>query len=191
MDQRVQQTRNTLQASMRELLGRTTWDTITIKMLCENASISRTTFYANFRSKDELLDSLLLEFERAMQSDNNGRSLATTGSFRFLPILVSHVSSNRELFSQTSTAVEGFPVADKFRRMIDRLTSKEAQQAYGDGISPASVYFIAGGIYRALVHWSATSKEATHLKLLVELDLTIRRYLRLEQSKPGLQGLWK
>ncbi len=182
MDQRVRQTRDALQASMRELLGTVTWDTITVKMLCESASISRTTFYANFRDKIDLLESLLLEFENAMQSDNNGRSLTSTESFHFLPLLLNHVSSNRQLFAKTNTTVEGYPVADRFRKMIDRLTDLEMQQAYGRHASIASASFIAGGIYHALVRWSGTSREVTHLVFLAELDLIIKSHLSVVQN---------
>lgn len=184
MDQRVQNTRTALQAGMRELLGQVAWDTITIKMLCENASISRTTFYANFQSKEDLLDSLLCEFEKAMRSVNNGRSLTVTGTFTFLPLLLNHVNGNRQLFAKSNTSAEGFPVADRFKRMIDRLTCAEMQAAYGvSNVTPSSVYFIAGGIYHALVHWSCTSAEATHLKFLAELDAVVQNQLAATQTK--------
>jgi len=184
MDQRIQHTRYALQSSLRELMGRTTWDRITIKMLCDSASISRTTFYANFRSKEECLDSLLDEFENAMRSENNGRSLVTSGCFTFLPILLNHVNGNRSLFATTNTTAAGYPVAERFRHMINRLVLFELQQAsVTEKPSAQSVNFIAGGIYNSLVQWSGTTKDGTHLKLLDELDSMIKKYLRLNIQK--------
>jgi len=178
MDQRVQHTRRVLQTSLRELMGKTTWDRITVIGLCQGASISRTTFYANFRSKEECLDSLLHEFECAMRSEHNGRSLIGNGRFTFLPMLLNHVNGNRSLFSTANTTAEGYPVAVRFRSMIDRLVRWEFEQMRGaEGVTERSVSFIAGGIYRALVQWSGTTNDGTHLKLLKELDLMIRCFL--------------
>lgn len=172
MDQRIQNTRAALQTSMRELLGRMTWDKITIKSLCENAGLSRTTFYAYFTDKDDLLDSLLAEFEAAMKSVNNGRSLATTGTFRYLPLLINHVNGNRQLFFNSNTTAEDYPVATKFKELIERLTTAETED-YNDksSVEKTQADFIAGGIYSALVIWSGTTSDATHLKFLAEIDL--------------------
>jgi len=178
MDQRIENTYNSLQRSMRALLGQTSWEKITVQMLCEEAGISRTTFYAHFKHKEELLDSLLLSFEQAMLSENNARSLMATGTFRFLPILVNHVNGNRRLFAKTNTAIEGYPVAIKFRGLINRLVLAEFAEAFGiDKAENMRTGFIAGGIYSALVHWSATSDDATHLKLLNEIDLVVQKLL--------------
>lgn len=178
MDQRIQNTHTALQSSMRALLGKTTWDKITIKVLCENAGISRTTFYANFTHKDDLLDALLKNFEIAMKSDNNGRSLAVTRTFRFLPIFINHVNGNRQLFFKTNTSIEGYPVAEKFKKLIDRLTLAEIENEFGkSNISKTQCSFIAGGIYSALITWSGTTNDKTHLKFLTEVDFHIRDLL--------------
>jgi AcrR family transcriptional regulator len=183
MDKRIEKTYIRLQQSMRELLGKTTWDNITVRTLCENAGISRTTFYSNFKDKDDLLDTLLASFEEAMQTDNNGRSIASTGTFKFLPILVIHVSGNRRLFSVTNTTKEGYPVADRFRRLIERLTRFELEMVYGQGnVERATIAIIAGGIYSVLVDWSGSSRDATHLKLLKEIDLHVETLLRASRS---------
>lgn len=178
MDQRIQNTYTVLQASMRELLGKSSWDNITVQMLCRNAGISRTTFYAHFKDKEDLLDSLLLQFEQAMRSDNNRRSLPSTGTFKFLPILINHVNGNRQLFYQTNTSIEGYPVAEKFRRLIGRLVLSELTDVNGaQGVDKTVVSFISGGIYSALVNWSGTSNDTMHLKLLNEIDVHIQKLL--------------
>jgi len=102
---------------MRDLLGKTTWGDITIQALCKSAGVSRTTFYNHFKHKEDLLDSLLLMFERAMLTDNNGRSLSTTQTFRFLPLLLNHVNGNRQLLSKSNTLMEGYPVAIRFAQL--------------------------------------------------------------------------
>ncbi len=178
MDKRIENTYTLLQNSMRELLGKCTWDDITIQALCEHAGVSRTTFYNHFKDKDELLDSLLQMFEQAMLADKNARSLSTTKTFRFLPILLNHVNGNRQLFSKTNTELNGYAVAKRFSQLIARLVEAEVKEAH-DHLSLNSVarQFIAGGIYTSLVQWSASTSDDTHLKILNELDSHIMKLL--------------
>jgi len=178
MDKRIESTYTLLQSSMRELLGKTTWDDITIQALCEGAGVSRTTFYNHFKHKEDLLDSLLMKFEHAMLTDNNGRSLSTTQTFRFLPILMNHVNANRQLFAKTNTEVEGYAVATRFSQLINRLVIAEVNEA-DDLVALNSItkHFIAGGIYNALVQWSANTDDDTHLKFLKNIDSYIKKLL--------------
>jgi len=163
---------------MRELLSQTTWEKITIQALCEHAGVSRTTFYSHFNNKDDLLDSLLSQFEEAMLSENNFRSLSESRSFKFLPILTSHVSGNRELFARTNKSIEGYPVAYRFRAMVQRLVAAEFENYETlNGDKNTLVSFIAGAIYNSIVEWCDTSDDATHLKLLQEIDANVRKLL--------------
>ena len=178
MDQRIDKTYTALQNSMREMLATTTWDDISILELCKNAEVSRTTFYTHFKNKEDLLDSLLLMFERAMLSDNNARSLSTTGTFKFLPILLNHVNGNRQLFAQTNTTMAGYPVAIRFLKMISNLVAIEIEETPAlKNTSNTTQHFIAGGIYNTLVKWSASSQDATHLTILNDIDLRVKQFL--------------
>lgn len=178
MDQRIENTYTALQGSMRELLGQSAWDEITVRMLCDRAGVSRTTFYSHFNNKEDLLDSLLDMFEAAMLAANNGRSLEQTQSFTFLPLLVGHVSGNRALFAATNQEVDGYPVAVRFRRLIEKLVATELAEFRANSSSNYSQSFIAGGIYWCLVTWCGSSKDATHLKLLEEIDGYVRIQLQ-------------
>lgn len=171
MDQRVEKTYADLQRSMRSLLGDRTWDQINVQALCSTAGVSRSTFYTHFKSKDDLLDSLLLQFEQAMSEVSNGRSIAGTGTFQFLPILLNHVRENRALFSKNNTLIEGYPVAIRFRQMIGRLVRAELDDGLGSNCPDEHfVHYVAGGIYAALVNWSTHTKDCLHLDLLREID---------------------
>lgn len=181
MDKRVQSTRSLLQNALRVLLGKEKWININVNMLCKKAGISRSTFYSHFSNKESLLDSLLLEFKNAMLTDHNDRGLRTTGSFRFLPMLAIHVSTNREVFAATNALAENTAVAQKFQSMIYNLVLHEYEQAYGK-VSNNTIAFMSGGIYTSLVLWSTTSNEITHLKLLDSIDFQVRQLLPADNS---------
>lgn len=182
MDQRIDNTYAALQSSMRGMLAKSTWDKITIQDLCTNAGVSRTTFYTHFKDKEDLLDSLLLMFEGAMLTDNNSRSLSKTGTFRFLPILLNHVHGNRQLFAKTNSSIGGYPVATRFVKMIGKLVEAEINEAPGlRNTNSVTQHFIAGGIYNALVKWSASSDDTTHLSILNDIDGQIKQLLCSER----------
>lgn len=186
MDQRINKTYTALQNSMRTLLGTSTWNDITIQALCRHAEVSRSTFYSHFKNKEDLLDSLLLLFEQGMLNENNGRSLSITKSFGFLPVIANHVNGNRRIFAKTNSSQEGYPVAIKFKNMIQRLVAAElkAEKSHLE-LDKTTQSFISGGIYSALVDWSSTSEEDTHLRLLKELDRQIQILLsdKVTQAK--------
>lgn len=171
MDQRIENTYTNLQKSMRELLSDSSWDKINVQMLCDKADVSRSTFYAHFKNKDDLLDSLLSQFEQAMGVENNERSVQVDGKFRFLPMLLNHVRQNRVLFASNNTTDGGYPVAVRFRHLITRLVESELEEAIdSDRLNAATTQYISGGIYSALVHWSGRQENTLHLKLLNDMD---------------------
>lgn len=53
-DRRVQRTRERLQKALIELIGEREYDAITIQEIVDHANVGRTTFYAHYRSKDDL-----------------------------------------------------------------------------------------------------------------------------------------
>lgn len=54
-DRQIQRTRLQVITALLELLEHTTYDQLTIQQVCEQANIGRSTFYAHFQGKDDLL----------------------------------------------------------------------------------------------------------------------------------------
>jgi AcrR family transcriptional regulator len=59
MDRRVQKTRKLLQDALIELVGEKGYESITIQEILDKANVGRSTFYAHFQDKDQLLHSIL------------------------------------------------------------------------------------------------------------------------------------
>ena len=141
VDQRIEKTYTDLQSSMRHLLGSSEWDNISVQSLCRKAGVSRSTFYTHFTDKDDLLDSLLELFEQAMLTVNNGRSIKSTGTFKFLPVLLVHVSDNHSLFYKNNSTPGGYPVASRFKCLVHKLVKAELEEVQG-----------ANGVDLSLIH---------------------------------------
>lgn len=63
LDRRVQKTQQLLQSALIELMIENSYRAITIQQILERANVGRSTFYAHFGDKDQLLHSCLLSFE--------------------------------------------------------------------------------------------------------------------------------
>src|SRR3972149_11575951 len=59
LDRRVQKTRKLLQDALIELVAEKGYESVTIQEILDNANVGRSTFYAHFQDKDQLLHSIL------------------------------------------------------------------------------------------------------------------------------------
>lgn len=59
VDRRVQKTRKLLQDALIELVGEKGYESVTIQELLDRANVGRSTFYAHFQDKEQLLHSIL------------------------------------------------------------------------------------------------------------------------------------
>jgi AcrR family transcriptional regulator len=59
LDRRVQKTRNLLQDALIDLVAEKGYESVTIQEILDKANVGRSTFYAHFQDKDQLLHSIL------------------------------------------------------------------------------------------------------------------------------------
>ena len=67
-DRRIQKTRNLLREALVSLIREKSYDSIVVKEILDRANVGRSTFYAHFRHKDELLVSGIHEMLHSVHS---------------------------------------------------------------------------------------------------------------------------
>src|SRR5688572_7428669 len=79
-DRRAARTRALLENSLLVLIRRKAYDAITIQEICAGADVGRSTFYAHYRSKDDLkrhgLEHLRSELANAQSNRDEGARLS-------------------------------------------------------------------------------------------------------------------
>jgi len=73
-DLRVEKTLKAMQEALLKLLGRRNFGRITVNELCEEAQISRPTFYAHFKDKYDLLEFCLTNISEGIKLSNEGKN---------------------------------------------------------------------------------------------------------------------
>ncbi len=71
MDRRVKKTKAAIYAAFEELLSLKKYENITVQDIIDRADIGRSTFYAHFETKDDLLKALLQELFSHVLKDHS------------------------------------------------------------------------------------------------------------------------
>ncbi len=144
-DRRVERTKRLLTEALMELVRERDYDDITVQDILDRADVGRSTFYAHFRNKDQLL---LGDFGRGLAAHP-----CPTGPFH----LFAHLAENYGLY-RSLAGTEGLPAAmNRLRGSIAdawRERLGEGGPARGEGsVAPEVAECFLTGAWMAVVEW--------------------------------------
>ncbi len=155
-DRRVRRTKQRLHTALMTLIVEKGYDKITVQDLIDRADVGRSTFYAHYETKDDLLlsglDHLTADIELHMTDDPSASNviLPSLGFFR-------HVADHHKLF-KAMIGSRGIDLVHKAAR--DALTERaraviELRAAAGErtGIPPDTRAAFAAGSLMAFLTW--------------------------------------
>ena len=154
-DRRSQRTRQALSQALIALIQEQRYDAITVQDICDQANVGRSTFYAHYQDKDDLLTS---NFQQAMES--LGQPLAYRDGQLVFPIapLFEHVLGHQHLYK----ALLWGGGMEVLMRAGQKQWSQQIEQYVGallkDGRQPAVpipiiANYIAGSLQTLLLWW--------------------------------------
>lgn len=149
-DRRIAKTKGALGRSLFTLMQKHEWQDITIQLLCDQADVARSSFYAHYDSLGSLLDAVISANMPAAIAASSGGGSAST-----LDWLIDHISGNKRLFFHTVNSPSGAVVLSRFKAAIknalrDELASK------GYAVTEVQLAFLVGGTFEALHNWAVT-----------------------------------
>ena len=158
MDRRVSRTKNLLQQGLCTLLRRKRYEAITVEDICAAANVGRSTFYAHFRSKDDLkrsgiesLHRLLAERQRAAPYDPSQHTI-----FGFSLSVFEHARDNLEHYRTLVGGRGGNVALTKVRQMLTDLVRSElaaSSHSSVEGVPSELVVRYAVGAYMSVLTW--------------------------------------
>jgi AcrR family transcriptional regulator len=162
VDRRIQKTLQHLQTALVELIAEKDYDAITIQEILDRANVGRSTFYAHFENKDQLLRSLLAllneHFEAGIRRMSEEQKTYEENSDQMPFRALQFVEQNHRLFKamlgETAPSRHPNPLHDylfaltqeHFRQMI-RLKHRDAPRL------ELAAQFYASAFIGALIWW--------------------------------------
>jgi AcrR family transcriptional regulator len=144
-DRRVAESRRALHGAIVELTLQRGWDRVTVHDVCRRAGVGRSTFYAHFADKEDLLIGGLDDVRDALLALPSGRA------FGFLPGLLAHVDASRRLFRAVIGKHSGLAVQQRFRAVTLELVASELHRLGVEDDLLAR--FLTGALVELLVWW--------------------------------------
>ena len=144
-DRRVAESRRALHRAIVELTLARGWNQVTVHDVCRRAGVGRSTFYAHFADKEDLLIGGLDDVRDGLLAE------PTRGTFGFLPGLLAHVDESRALFRAVIGKHSGLAVQRRFRAVTHELIVAELRRLEVDDALLAR--FLAGALVELLMWW--------------------------------------
>ena len=179
-DLRVIKTNKILFEALTTLMKEKTFEKIKISDICEVALINRSTFYAHYEDKYELLlaliedlkDNLLIELNK-----NEVESLSKEYFMELLEILIDHIDCKREIYSAILSHNKNGIFVDFLIDVVNRDLAKrlkDSQEVIKSNI-PADIIskFYLGGIINIGVDWIINKDKYNKPQILLYLDKLI------------------
>jgi AcrR family transcriptional regulator len=162
LDRRVQRTQQLLQSALIALIQERGYEALSVQDIIDRANVGRSTFYAHFDNKEDLLvsrlDGLRLSLQ-ARQREAKQRSVRPEDQlFAYSHDMFVHVDEHRNVFRAMVGKRSGAIIQKLFYKMLVDLVRgdlKAMTNQKGSSAVPqeAVVQLIAGGLFGLILWW--------------------------------------
>lgn len=156
-DRRVRRTREHLRAALMELMQEKSYSAITISDLLARADVGRSTFYAHYRDKDDLLLSGFDDIRAALVAE---RQRAAGDLLEPVRAVFRHVETHRQVAMRTTRLSGALPatVAAELRELSEALLREHLRHHVRPDADPlaveAATQFLVGALVGLLDWWT-------------------------------------
>lgn len=148
-DRRSRRSRRVLWEALLALMHEQDWATISVQMICDRADVARSTFYAHFPTKQDLLDEGFANGAAQLETLAAGAGLAET-----LDWLVRHLQDAAVFHRRLQGSAAGQAITARFRRLIREQIARDQGNADGR-LEGLDLEFAVGGVFAVLEVWLA------------------------------------
>jgi AcrR family transcriptional regulator len=179
-DLRIVKTKKILFNSLLNLMKIKNFEKIKISDICEESLINRSTFYAHYDDKYELLIDLFEERKLSLLKeleDNENKAFSKEYLMELLSILIDHIEENKEIYSAILANNRNGILIDF---LIDAIEKDVSEKLKGNSEIKASdlpldiiVKFYAGGLINIGIDCITRTKKYSKKELLLYIDKLI------------------
>jgi len=179
-DLRIVKTKKILFNSLLNLMKTKNFEKIKISDICEESLINRSTFYAHYDDKYELLIDLFEERKLSLLKvleDNENKTFSKEYLMELLSILIDHIEENKEIYSAILANNRNGILIDF---LIDAIEKDVSERLKGNSEIKISdlpldiiVKFYAGGLINIGIDCITRTKKYSKEELLLYIDKLI------------------
>lgn len=179
-DLRIVKTKKILFNSLLNLMKIKNFEKIKISDICEESLINRSTFYAHYDDKYELLIDLFEERKLSLLKDfedNENKAFSKEYLMELLSILIDHIEENKEIYSAILANNRNGILIDF---LIDAIEKDVSEKLKGNSEIKNSdlpldiiVKFYAGGLINIGIDCITRTKKYSKKELLLYIDKLI------------------
>ena len=154
IDRRVQRTRTALYDGLVQLIRIKPYGAISVDDILRQADVGRSTFYAHFRSKDELLDRSLERLKHLLLATMAERSGATKPSFWLCSdMLFAHLAEYRDIHAALGGGRGGEVLHAGLTRVVGEVLSATLPPETGGVPRDLALAFVTSSFTAVLAWW--------------------------------------
>lgn len=160
IDRRARRTRQALHEALIQLIIERDYDEITVMDIADGANVGRSTFYAHFTDKDDLLRSGTIHFRDMLLREHAARRSASGTDaplLSFSRFMTEHLKERKQLYRALQKGRAGPIIWDAFRLYVAELVRTELSARAKKGTEPheteLAVQFIVGAFMSVLTWW--------------------------------------
>ena len=179
-DLRIVKTKKILFNSLLNLMKIKNFEKIKISDICEESLVNRSTFYAHYDDKYELLIDLFEERKLSLLKDfedNENKAFSKEYLMELLSILIDHIEENKEIYSAILANNRNGILIDF---LIDAIEKDVSERLKGNSEIESSdlpldiiVKFYAGGLINIGIDCITRTKKYSKKELLLYIDKLI------------------
>ncbi len=177
-DLRIIKTKNVLYASLVELMKEKVFEEIKVSDICHKALINRSTFYAHYQDKYELLqdflNSLKEEFVRELEKNNNNLNIREY-YIKLIGLFLNHIEDKKDIYNTIMINNRNSIMMDILLSVVNSDILKKLELDETKTSIPKEVIakFYLGGVINIGVEWLNGTGKYTKEDLIDFLNVLI------------------
>lgn len=136
-DRRIQRTRKLLQDALLALILEKGYETITVQDVIDRANVGRSTFYAHFQDKEELLLSEFGQLQSLFEEHLHSQPETESSPWSMSLVMFQHAQGNLHLYKALAGKQGGSLVLAHLQKYLFTLLHAHLEQQFGRAENPA------------------------------------------------------
>ncbi len=156
-NQRFQETEIRMESAMLRLMENTEVEKITVKKICEEAEVNRSTFYAHFADIYDMLDKMEKELRKELLESYKNKKQYHVFSGESFVYFLKHIKKHKYFYKVNLQKRKSFPLTQGYEQLW-KIIKPRCEQAGIKEDEEILYYFIyfQSGFTMILKHWVET-----------------------------------